>query len=150
MVDHFEDKASLENALAYKIYRLARLLRYDLKKTLKRLTKQNITPEQWFMLFRLHEEDGLTQVELADKNLQDRPNVTRLLDTLEKNSLVVRAANPQDRRSYRIFLTKQGRQVVEEIFANITEERQRIFRDIDDETLASFVQTLKQIEQNIT
>jgi DNA-binding MarR family transcriptional regulator len=42
-------------------------------------------------------------------------NVTGLTDELEKDGLVVREVEPDDRRSYRVMLTPKGRRVFEKI-----------------------------------
>src|SRR5688572_15254749 len=102
--NHIYNLSSLDKAVAYKIQRTARLLRLHLIKFLQD-AGTDITPEQWFILFRLHENEGQSQGELADKDLQDHPNITRMLDMLEKRQLVIRTADPQDRRKFLIFLT---------------------------------------------
>lgn len=68
----------------------------------------SITPEQWVILLFLSFKDGITQQELAVKTFKDKPSVTRLLDNLEKQSLIARLADKFDRRSNLIFITKGG------------------------------------------
>jgi DNA-binding MarR family transcriptional regulator len=59
----------------------------------------------------LWEQDGLSQVELADRTFKDKPNVTRMLDVLERRGLIVRQPDEEDRRAYKVFLTEMGRQL---------------------------------------
>lgn len=146
-VDH-QNTTSLDNAVAFQIHRFARLLRYNLQRMLREQA-DGLTPEQWFILFRLYEQDGQTQAELADRALNDRPNITRMLDKLEQKQLVARTAHPQDRRSYRIFLSRSGRSFVEAMFPKMIEERQRIFSGVSNEDLAHLLTTLKEIEKNL-
>lgn len=61
--------------------------------------------------------EGLTQAELSRMMLVNRPNVTGLIDRLEKIGLVRRAAVPGDRRSNRIVLTEAGERKVLEVDA---------------------------------
>ncbi len=51
---------------------------------------------------------GLTQAELSRMMLVNRPNVTGLVDRLEKMELVRRMAVPGDRRSNRVVLPEAG------------------------------------------
>ncbi|TNE45396.1 MAG: MarR family transcriptional regulator [Deltaproteobacteria bacterium] len=146
-IDH-ENITSIDNAVAFQIHRFARLLRYNLQSMLRR-EADGLTPEQWFILFRLYEQDGQTQAELADRALNDRPNITRMLDKLEQKQLVARTAHPEDRRSYRIFLSRTGRSFVEDMFPKMIEERQRIFNGVSDEDLNHLLRTLKAIEKNL-
>jgi len=85
------------------------------KEFTKRLKTFNLTPEQWSILNRLGEQDGLLQKDLAEKTYKDQPNTARILDKLEKKKLVRRADNPEDRRAFLIFLTDRGKEVRESI-----------------------------------
>ena len=65
--------------------------------------------------------DGLQMGELSRRMLVTGGNVTGIADQLENAGLVVRAADPNDRRAYRIKLTREGRQV----FAQMAMEHER-------------------------
>lgn len=71
----------------------------------------DLTPEQWSVLARLYEDEGMNQCQLGEKTLKDRHNVTRILNRLEKKGLIERRRSPGDNRSFRIYLTKEGRKV---------------------------------------
>ncbi len=72
-----------------------------------------ITPEQWTVLFYLSQQDMVSQRVLCDKVFKDKPSMTRIIDAMERNKLVERRDNPNDRRSNLIFLTRHGRAVKE-------------------------------------
>ncbi len=74
----------------------------------------NITAEQWSILYNLWLEEGLTQQELAHRTFRDKPSITRLINNLEKQKLVIRVNDKEDRRSNLIYLTKAGRQLKSE------------------------------------
>ncbi len=69
----------------------------------------DLTPPQFALLSFLWQQDGLTQVELSEKGQIDRSTVGGLIDRLERNGLLERRQHPQDRRSYKIYLTEQGK-----------------------------------------
>ncbi|MBI1882387.1 MAG: MarR family transcriptional regulator [Chloroflexi bacterium] len=142
------DTSSLDNAIAYKIQRMARLLRLHLIKFMQEVGAE-ITPEQWFILFRLHEKEGLSQGELADKDLQDHPNITRMLDALERRNLVVRMADPDDRRKSLIFLTEAGKTLMEQLLPLAIEERRKLFNGLTHQDINLFTDVLRKIESNI-
>ncbi|MGB3544766.1 MAG: hypothetical protein WBA11_17750, partial [Rubrivirga sp.] len=75
-LDPIADVSSLDIALAYRVHRLARLLRVHLTRVLA-TSAPGVSPEQWFLLFRLFERGGRSQSELTDPILDDRPNVSR-------------------------------------------------------------------------
>ena len=47
-----------------------------------------VTPEQWIVLHQLWNKEGVTQQELCVNTFKDKPSMTRLIDNLEKQSLV--------------------------------------------------------------
>jgi hypothetical protein len=80
-----------------------------LKSALQRFFKENgyeITAEQWGILRHLWERKGLSQREIGEKAGKDTPNITRMLDALEKKRIIFRQPDPRDRRKYCIYLTK--------------------------------------------
>lgn len=70
-----------------------------------------ITPEQWTVLLFLWEKDGVTQQELCNATFKDKPNMTRLIDNMERKHWVVRISDKNDRRINLIHLTKDGREL---------------------------------------
>lgn len=86
----------------------------DINRKLSRNFRQNgveITPEQWTVLLFLWEKDGVTQQELCNATFKDKPSMTRLIDNMERQHLVVRIADKRDRRTNLIHLTKTGREL---------------------------------------
>lgn len=68
----------------------------------------DITIEQWSVLYHLWKQDGLSQQQLCDATYRDKPSITRLVDNLEKLSLVKRVPSKDDRRMNMIYLEKQA------------------------------------------
>ena len=70
-----------------------------------------ITPEQWTVLLFLWEKDGVSQQELCNVTFKDKPSMTRLIDNMERQNLVVRIASKSNRRTNLVYLTRQGREL---------------------------------------
>ena len=72
-----------------------------------------ITIPQYNILVILRDQEaGLSQVEISERQLVDRSNMTGLIDRLEKRGLVKRTDHPRDRRTYLVKLTPKGRDLV--------------------------------------
>ena len=87
-----------------------------INRKLNRNFRQNgleISPEQWTVLLHLWEEDGVTQQQLCNATYKDKPSMTRLIDIMERQHLVVRISDKRDRRTNLIHLTKTGRELEE-------------------------------------
>ncbi len=129
-----ESLGPLDGAIAFRVYRVSRLLRMGLLKGLE-AHGLGITPEQYFMLYRLLLKDGVPQVDLADNALGHYPNITRMIDGLEKKGLVERTADPSDRRKYLIKLTESGKARMDRVVPFILKERERLFNGFSDDEL---------------
>lgn len=118
------------------VYRLDDTLGFSIHKTTVRLRQslgQNLrpfelTPEQFGVLGRLWENEGLSQRELADQLFKDKPTITRMLDKLHERGLVRREPDRRDRRIFRVFLTDQGKALEAPITEALKGFRQRAYR----------------------
>lgn len=80
------------------------------RELLKQFKEYDITTEQWSLLHRLWQQDGISQTELASRTYKDLPSVTRILHKLEQKGLLVRQPSPHDSRTSLIYLTPAGRE----------------------------------------
>jgi DNA-binding MarR family transcriptional regulator len=96
-----------EKSLGYLVGVTARLLGGHIG---KRFSDNGIelTVEQWALLVRLWNQDGLTQQELATGLVLEKSSVSRLLDRLEKGGWVQREQDAGDGRQKRIRTTAKA------------------------------------------
>jgi DNA-binding MarR family transcriptional regulator len=81
----------------------------------QQLIPYGVSIPQSFILYSLLEEDGATLKEIGSKTLIDSSSMTVLVDKLEKDELVVRKLDSQDRRAIRVFITDKGRDIAEKV-----------------------------------
>ena len=67
-----------------------------------------LRPGQWPVLMFLWASDGLSQAELVRTLHADDATIARTMDGLERDGLVRRERNPDDRRQVRVLLTDRG------------------------------------------
>lgn len=138
----------LNDSYGYLINLAAQRLKYELHQAFQ-ARGYDITPEQWAVLNRLWEEDGLSQVELAERTFKDKPGTTRILTLLEKKGVVVRRADESDGRVQRVFLTKIGKDLKEKLIPCAQEVLTKSGRNLSKEDVAKFKVTLNQILSNL-
>ena len=109
----------------------------------------DISGEQWVILKRTHENPGLNQKELAEATYKDPASVTRMIDLLDKRSFVERKATPEDRRSYGIYLTKEGRDFVNNVLPLAKDMREYGLKGVSDNDRKVFVDVLNKIHENM-
>lgn len=99
----------LKKQIVSQLVETSRLLRNYID---HRAKGRGTTRAQWIVLFRLREQEGLSQVDLAEVLELQPISLVRLLDRLVEHGLVERRSDPRDRRANRLFLTPAGRKLV--------------------------------------
>jgi MarR family transcriptional regulator for hemolysin len=77
--------------------------------------------------------EATSQVNIARRLRIEGPTLTRMIDSLEKDGLVERLADPEDRRTKKLKVTPAGKAALEEIFAIADTYRKRLLVDISAE-----------------
>lgn len=70
---------------------------------------------QDMVLLRLWKEDGLTPSELASRLKVEPGTVSKVLSRMEKVDLVTRRRDPEDARSFKVYLTERARALREPV-----------------------------------
>jgi DNA-binding MarR family transcriptional regulator len=98
----------------------------------------------WFVLGVLRRRDGLSQGEfLREHEVADPSQVTRTAQALEAEGLIRRERDAEDNRVVRMYLTEEGRRMVEERWPRVDEElRRRAHAVIDEKELAELQRLL--------
>ena len=92
----------------------------------------DITIDNFAILFRLWQQDNLTQQQLCELTCKNKSNLTRILDTMEKKDMLKRQPNPADRRSFTISLTEHSVSLQLPIIKIALEYSSKIFERIDE------------------
>jgi DNA-binding MarR family transcriptional regulator len=95
------------------------------------------------LLYRLHVQgDALRVTALAELLGIDAPSVTRKIQQLERDGLVARQPDPDDRRATLIRLTPSGRRTLERVLRARREWYDRLFDGWDQADLADLASLL--------
>ena len=122
-----------------------------INRKLSRNFRQNgieITPEQWTILLSLWEKDGITQQDLCNATFKDKPSMTRLIDNMERQHLVVRISDKKDKRTNLVYLTKTGRELESQSFKIAISTLHEALQGISVEELKICQEVLRKIFTN--
>lgn len=108
-----------------------------------------ITHEQWTLLSALWSKDGQTQQSLAEKTFRDKTSVTRLINKLESQSLVVRITDKYDQRTNLIYLTAQGKSLKKTTAPILKEIYQKAIEGISEEDILICKEVLNKVFKNL-
>jgi DNA-binding MarR family transcriptional regulator len=88
-------------------------------------------------------EEGLTCSELSERLINEDPDVTRLLDRLEKRALVERTRDSKDRRVVMTRITAAGLELLENVDVDQLHSQQ--LKHIPKQRLKELIETLELI-----
>lgn len=71
-----------------------------------------ITHENYITLHFIYENPGITQQELAILNNKDKNVIVKTIDRFEENGWAVRKRSDEDRRAYRLYVTRDGEGII--------------------------------------
>jgi DNA-binding MarR family transcriptional regulator len=114
-----------------------------------RAKSRGTTRAQWIVLFRLRQQEGLSQVDLADVLELQPISLVRLLDRLVDQDLLERRPHPSDRRANQLFLTKAGRQLVDDLDSLRDSIAMDALRDVPVTALQTSLDALNQVKDNV-
>lgn len=119
------------------------------KELLKAFNEYDITTEQWSLLVRLWEEDGISQTKLAQRTFKDLPTINRILNKLKAKDLIERKNNSDDLRVYLVFLTQKGKDLEEKINPIADQIKNKGLKNIKEEDLEVAKRVLINIFTNL-
>jgi MarR family transcriptional regulator for hemolysin len=95
-----------ENSIGFIVNRAAKAFVKALDSELRQ--KVGVTVGQWKVMVILVNQNGLTQREIAEKLALEGPTLIPIIDKMEKEGLLVRKVDPNDRRNNRIYRTEKA------------------------------------------
>jgi DNA-binding MarR family transcriptional regulator len=139
---------SLDNSIGFVLNQAANSLKKELNQAFRK-AGFDVTAEQWSILNRLWEKDGVSLNELADRTFKDNASITRTVDLMEKKELVERREDPKDRRSRLVFLREPGRQLQVGLVPCAQEAIRRATRGMSNREVQLLLELGKQVVQNL-
>ena len=114
----------------------------------KHLTEARLTVSQFGVLEALLHLGPLSQIEIGKKILKTSGNITLVINNLERRNLVVREADPNDRRFARVRLTRKGISLITRVFPRHAQIAGQVFSVLDTEEMNQPGSLLKKLGQH--
>lgn len=134
------------SSLGYEVNHLARLLEYTLRERIKPF---GVVPGQYAPLLALYETDGLTQAELCERVQVEQPTMANTLARMQRDGLITREPDPDDRRRSRVLLTPHARALEPQLAAAARGGNAAATRGLTDDEVETFMTTMATITANL-
>ncbi len=133
--------------MSFELHSAARLLRRNFD---RRAKAHGLSRSRWQVLWVLSREEGLKQAELADRLDVAPISLARQLDILEKDGLVQRRRDQQDRRCFRIYLTRDAEPALAILQGLAQETRKEALRGFNEADVQQLLRLLSRVRDNLS
>ncbi|WP_168222139.1 MarR family winged helix-turn-helix transcriptional regulator [Aquisphaera giovannonii] len=110
-----------------------------------RLEGHGVSVPQWVVLRCLYDGEGVSLNELAATVGVDNGALSRMMERLAQKGLIVRDADPADRRAVRLRLSEAGRALVPILAREADRNNEAFFGGLSGEDRAKLVATAREI-----
>ncbi|RBP81844.1 MarR family transcriptional regulator [Marinomonas rhizomae] len=123
-----------------------------LKISMKNIMKENgltLSPLYFMILKNIHETENCTANYLADITERDKGQVTRLIQEVVNQELVIKSPNPNDKRSQFLRLTEKGLSFYQQLAKADQAALKKMRANVSDEELKTFLDTGAKMLSNL-
>ena len=135
-----------EARLALLLSDVLRLLRQDFA---QRSAGTALTPALWRLLFHVERNEGGRQTDFAERLELTPVTIGRMIDRLERQQLVRRVADAQDRRASRVYLGRRAAPMLERLHQIARGTNARASSGLEPAALEALLATLARIRTNL-
>ena len=136
----------VDDYLAYLLARSSKLVSEQFHATVK---AAGVNVNYWRILASLSDGDGLTLKQLNERVLFNQPTLSKLVARMETEGLLARQKDSQDKRAILIFITRQGRILVDDLLAQSKWHEEQVMSDYSMEQQALLKDMLRQLVKTL-
>lgn len=115
----------------------------------RRIAPHGVTTGQFPVLLALWEQEGPTQTQLAETLAVEQPTMANTLKRMERDALLERVPDPEDRRQARVHLTPRGRVLEDALTACANDANAAALADLSPEERDTFLTLARRIIRNL-
>lgn len=108
-----------------------------------------VVPGQFAQLLALYEQDDVTQRELCERVRIEQPTMANTLARMERDGLIQRHPDPEDRRQARIVLTEHARSLEPGLTAAARRVNAAAVAGLEPRDVERFVEMLQHLSHNL-
>jgi DNA-binding MarR family transcriptional regulator len=114
----------------------------------KQLEPYGLGSGQFHYILMLYKHDGISQEEMTKYTSKDKGTTARAINKLEKEGYVIRKVNPEDKRSYKIYLTQKALEMKPIIFDVLDRCNKILELGLSDKEKDMLLTVLKKMAEN--
>ncbi len=114
------------------------------------LSRYGLNVPRFYVLMHVENNPGINYILLSDLLLCTKSNTTRIVRGMQKDGLITREVDPDDRRSYRLTLSKAGRDLFDRVYPDYKILVDGLMSRLDKAKLEDYLKASSEIENTLT
>lgn len=116
----------------------------------RQLAPFGLNNSQYMFLIKICRSPGILQDSLMDMFYVHPSNIVRTVAALEKQGMITRSQNSQDKRTWKLYPTEQALSIIESVQAVCSKTEELLLQGMSQAERAAFTDLLTRAAQNIT
>lgn len=105
---------------------------------------------RFYVLIHVAHNPGMNYIDLSDRLLCTKSNTTRIMQGMLKDDLITRQTDPNDGRSFQLFLTEKGSQLLDRVYPGFVKKIQDLMSSFSDAETKRFLDVSQHIESTLS
>ncbi|WP_229683139.1 MarR family winged helix-turn-helix transcriptional regulator [Virgibacillus oceani] len=115
----------------------------------KHLEPFNLAPEQNLIMMMLWNQDGISPNEIVLRLNKDKANIARMITSLEKKGFIKKVSDPIDKRTFKVHLTDEGKQLANLVLPAQQKIRETLTKGMSREEINELQKLITKIIHNV-
>ena len=111
------------------------------------LAQFNLSIPRFYILMHIHDHPEINYNDLSDLLLCTKSNTSRVVSSMQRDGLVERSVNPEDRRSFHLYLTERGSHLFKEVYSTYQEHIKQLLAKFSEDQLQTYTAVSAHIEE---
>lgn len=109
----------------------------------------NLSLPRFYVLLHLSNHPGINYILLSDLMLCTKGNTTRIVQSMQADGLVRRETDPDDGRSYQLFITPSGQEILDRVLPEYNRLVISLMSSFSEDNIREYTAVSQHIESTL-
>jgi len=114
------------------------------------LSKHGLNIPRFYILLHVAQNPGINYIDLSDRLLCTKSNTTRVVQGMVKDGLVTRNNDVNDRRSYQLYLTEKGSNLLARVYPGFINQIDSLMSCFNEQEASNYLEVSQHIESSLS
>ncbi|HBO34162.1 MAG TPA: hypothetical protein DD636_05410, partial [Anaerolineaceae bacterium] len=110
------------------------------------LSDHGLNIPRFYILLHVAQNPGINYIDLSDRLLCTKSNTTRVVQGMAKDGLITRQNDPNDGRSYQLYLTETGAELLARVYPGFVNQIESLMSCFNEQETTQFLEVSQHIE----